>query len=95
MTFLEAAPHILRSSRTPLTAREITEGALGQRLINTHGKKPIATMSAALYGTLRTDGDLVKIGDARERRAKRGPVILRNHTVPALHGGNRGHCRLD
>jgi restriction system protein len=74
MTFLEAALQILRSSRTPLTTREITERALQKGLIGTHGKTPNATMSASLYLALRTDGNLIKIDD-------RGPVRARARSV--------------
>jgi len=74
MTFLEAAIQILRSSRRPLTTREITERALETGLINTHGKTPNATMCAVLYRALSTDGDLVKIDDPGTTRAKRGSV---------------------
>jgi HB1, ASXL, restriction endonuclease HTH domain len=50
MTFLEAAEVVLRTARKPLTVREITETALRRGLLETHGKTPEATMSAALYG---------------------------------------------
>lgn len=50
MTFLEAAERVLRSAKQPLTAGEITEIALRRGLLQTRGKTPTATMSAALYG---------------------------------------------
>jgi hypothetical protein len=74
MTFLEAALQILRSSRTPLTTQEITERALQEGLIGTHGETPNASMSAVLYLALRTDGNLVKIDDRGAVRARRGSV---------------------
>lgn len=74
MTFLEAAIQILRSSRRPLTTREITERALDAGLINTHGKTPDRTMGAVLYRALHTDGGLEKIDDPGSKRAKPGSV---------------------
>src|SRR5690348_1019614 len=50
MSFLEAAETVLRSAKKPLTASEITEIALRRGLLQTRGKTPAATMSAALYG---------------------------------------------
>jgi hypothetical protein len=49
MTFLEAAELVLRTAKKPLTIREITGMALRRGLIETRGKTPEATMSAALY----------------------------------------------
>jgi hypothetical protein len=74
MTFREAAIQILRTSRKPLTTREITERALEAGLISTHGQTPDKTMGAALYRALHADGDLVKIGDPGNKRAKPGSV---------------------
>jgi UDP-N-acetylmuramate-alanine ligase len=76
MTFLEAAIQILRSTRRPLTTREITERALEAGLIDTHGKTPTRTMGAALYRALQADGELVKVGDPgnHPNHAKPGSV---------------------
>jgi hypothetical protein len=74
MTFLDAAFQVLRSSERPLTTQEITERALKEGLIDTRGKTPAATMSAALYQALRTSGYLVKLGDPGPERARRGSV---------------------
>ena len=74
MTFIEAAFQILGSSRKPLTTREITERALEKGLINTRGKTPGATMSAALYKALQTGDRLVKLADPAPGRARRGSV---------------------
>lgn len=49
MTYREAAEIVLRRSRQPLTAREITEIALAEGLLKTRGKTPAQTMSARLY----------------------------------------------
>ena len=74
MTYFEAALQILRSAQTPLTTREVTEHALERGLMVSHGKTPIATMAAALYGRLGTDDQLVKTEDRGPARAKRGSV---------------------
>lgn len=74
MTYFEAALQILRSAQKPLTTREITERALERGLIVSHGKTPIATMGAVLYGRLGTDNQLVKTEDRGPARAKRGTV---------------------
>ena len=55
MTFLSAAEAVLQSSKRPLTVNQITAAALRRGLINTHGKTPEATMSAALYMAAKND----------------------------------------
>jgi hypothetical protein len=50
MSFLAAAETVLRTTGKSLTAAEITEIALRRGLVQTHGKTPAASMSAALYG---------------------------------------------
>lgn len=49
MTYLDAAIAVLKASGKPMTVADITETALDQRLIRTHGKTPVASMSAALH----------------------------------------------
>ncbi len=51
MSFTDAAEKILERSpdRKPLTAKEITNRAIKQRLISTQGRTPDATMYAAIY----------------------------------------------
>lgn len=73
MTFLEAAEKVLRSSKQPLTAREITDLALRRGLLKSGGKTPDATMSAALYGA-RPDGPIQREFVPGTVRAKRGSV---------------------
>jgi hypothetical protein len=82
MTFYEAALRILKSSRKPLSTREITERALERGLIVSHGKTPEASMAAVLYGRLGTDTQLVKIEDHGPTRAKRGTVRWRMRETP-------------
>ena len=53
MTFLRAAEAVLKSSKRPLTTREVTEVALKRGLVKTAGKTPEATMSATLYMAIR------------------------------------------
>jgi hypothetical protein len=73
VTFAEAAENILREESRPMTAREITEIALGRRLIRSRGKTPVATMSAALYG-LSAGSPIEREFVAGARRAKRDSV---------------------
>lgn len=73
MTFLEAAEVVLRKAQAPLTVREITEIALRRGLLETHGKTPEATMSAALYGAAR-DGRIRREFVPGRQRAVRGSV---------------------
>jgi hypothetical protein len=73
MTFLQAAATILRTAKKPLTAAEITEIALRRGLIQTRGKTPAATMSAALYGAPK-DGPLQREFTPGRQRAKRESV---------------------
>jgi hypothetical protein len=73
MTFLEAAEQILRTSKGPLTASEITEEAIRRGLIVTRGKTPVASMSAALY-TAPPDALVKRSFKRGPRRAARGSV---------------------
>jgi HB1, ASXL, restriction endonuclease HTH domain len=91
MTFLEAAEAVLRAERKPLTVREITEIALRHGLLETHGKTPEATMSAALYGA-SPDGPIRRRFVPGPQRAIRGSVrwfYVGNVTSPgnaSFHG---------
>lgn len=59
LSFKGAAVKILKEAEEPMTAREITEIALDQELIETSGATPEATMAAQLY----TDtGKFKKVG---------------------------------
>lgn len=80
MTFLEAAIAILKSSRRPMTVREITDAALNRGLIRPLGKTPSATMSAALYGHCRV------AATPRVRREYRpGPTRAARDSVKWVH----------
>lgn len=48
-SFLKAATTVLPSASRPLTVREITDEALRRGLVETGGKTPESSMSAALY----------------------------------------------
>jgi hypothetical protein len=74
MTYLEAALEVLKSSRKPLTTREITNRAVRNRLIVPQGKTPDATMAAVLYRQLSTHTLIVKTAKPGPARAKRGTV---------------------
>jgi len=90
VTFLEAAIVILREADRPLTNHEITERALARGLIQTAGKTPEATMSAALYGA-SPDAGLRRDFRPGRRRAARGSVRWTyaaepSRTTAAAHG---------
>jgi len=53
MKFKEAAYHILRKEKKPLSAKEITQIALKEGLITSDGKTPDATMSALIYTNIK------------------------------------------
>jgi hypothetical protein len=75
MTFYEAALRVLKFVGHPLTAREITDQAIEAGLIAPVGKTPYATMSAVLYIRVRSDLELLKMGDpGNGGRAKPGSV---------------------
>jgi hypothetical protein len=73
VTFLEAAIVVLKASRRPLTAGEITGAALHKGLLQTRGETPEATMSAALYRA-PVDGPIQREYAPGEKRAIRGSV---------------------
>jgi hypothetical protein len=54
VTYLAAAEAILKATKRPMTAVEITEEAIKQHLLPSTGKTPVATMRAAIY-TARKD----------------------------------------
>lgn len=73
VTFLEAAAEVLRKSRHPMTAWEITEAALKAGLIQTRGKTPHETMASALY-TAPDDFPVKKDAIPGRIRSRRGSV---------------------
>jgi hypothetical protein len=73
MTFLQAAEEVLRKSKRPLTAEQITEIALDNGLLRPRGKTPTATMTAALY-TAPADARLLRTSEPGKNRARRGSV---------------------
>jgi hypothetical protein len=83
MTYYEAALHVLRSARQPLTTREVTDRAIERGLITPHGKTPYRTMAARLYARCRNDSELVKLEAPGKWRAERGSVrwTLRHTTI--------------
>jgi DNA-directed RNA polymerase delta subunit len=57
MEFKEAAYHILKQTKKPLSYKEITEIALRENLISTEGKTPEASMRSRLYLDIQHSGD--------------------------------------
>jgi hypothetical protein len=74
MTYYQAALIVLRSTRRPLSTREITNLALQRNLIQPGGKTPNDTMSAVLYTRVGGNSELVKVDAPGNGRAKRGSV---------------------
>jgi hypothetical protein len=76
VTYLEAALRLLRETGQTLTIREITERAMGERMIKTRGRTPAATMRAALYRELKSnpEGSLQKQSRPGAMRSQRGSV---------------------
>ena len=73
MTFLEAAEEVLRSARRPLTTAEVTAIGLKRGWLQTNGKTPAATMSAALYAA-PPESRIKRIFEPGPKRATRGSV---------------------
>jgi HJR/Mrr/RecB family endonuclease len=72
VSFKDAAISILKKSNEPLTAKEITDIALADSLIETEGKTPEATMGAQLYV------DINKNKDSPFLQVGRGKFTLKN-----------------
>ena len=61
MTYLDAAYSILHAAGRPLRFEEITEAALGRKLISPQGLTPEATMASRLYiDSLQEDSRFVR-----------------------------------
>src|SRR6266566_5050390 len=86
VTFRQAAEVVLSKAKRPLTAGEITALAIRQGLLQTAGKTPEASMSAALY-TAPTDGPIRRRFVAGGMRAKRGSVRW-TYVTPARSRGS-------
>ncbi len=76
MTYLSAAEAVLKAARKPLTIREITNVALKRGLIRPAGRTPAATMSATLYGAVKSypSGSIQRKYTPGPVRARRGSV---------------------
>jgi uncharacterized protein YifN (PemK superfamily) len=65
MTFKEAAYFILKREKRPMTAREIVEIALKEKLIKTSSKSPDRDLAIQIYDDIRLNGEnspFVKVG---------------------------------
>jgi HB1/ASXL restriction endonuclease-like protein with HTH domain len=74
MTFWQAIQNVLTKTSRPMTAREILERAVSGGLIVSHGKTPLATLTATLYEESKRDSRLQRIFEQGPTRAKRGTV---------------------
>jgi len=57
MNFKEAACHVLKREKKPLSAKDITEISIKEGLITSKGKTPIATMGAIIYTDIKAKGE--------------------------------------
>ncbi len=76
LSFLDAAEHVLRRARRPVSGSEITTTALKLGLLNSKGKTPIRTMSAALYMDIARNEKtrFVRLSEKGPMRAVRSSV---------------------
>ncbi len=73
--FKEAAYNVLKKEKRPLSAKEITQIALKERLIASNGKTPDATMGATIYTDIKQKGEkslFVKVGTGLFRLKEQG-----------------------
>lgn len=72
---LKAIEDVLRKENRPLTAKEITEMAIKEGLINSSSKTPWASVAARIYFDLKTKGT-----DSKFKKVGKGKFTLRNST---------------
>ncbi|HOP22622.1 MAG TPA: restriction endonuclease [Gammaproteobacteria bacterium] len=77
LSFKEAAIKILKEAEEPLSAKEITEIALDEELIETSGATPDATMAAQLYT------DISNNTSSKFKKVGRGMFALKKQTESA------------
>jgi HJR/Mrr/RecB family endonuclease len=77
LSFKEAAIKILKEAEEPLSAKEITEIALGEELIETLGATPEATMAAQLYTDINNNSS------SKFKKVGRGLFALKKQTESA------------
>jgi len=76
-TFKEAAYKVLEAAEEPLTAKEITDIALEEELIETSGATPEATMAAQLYTDINNNRN------TKFKKVGRGRFALKKQTESA------------
>ena len=57
MTIRDAAMRVLKKSKRPLSAKEITERILNMGLWDTSGQTPVASVGAAIYSDIKRKGE--------------------------------------
>ncbi len=77
LSFKEAAIKILKELEEPLSAKEITEIALDEELIETSGATPEATMAAQLYTDINNNSS------SKFKKVGRGMFALKKQTESA------------
>lgn len=96
VSFVEAALEVLARNSVAMTAVEITNAALAEDLLDTRGRTPAATMSAALYTEAKRPQPRVrKVSSPGSARAQRGSVrwTLSSDVRPLASEAERGAKR--
>lgn len=76
MTFVQASIEVLREASKPLTTREVADTVLRTKHVDSRGKTPLASISAALYVISKSPNN-----PGVRRLAKRGPNRAMRGTV--------------
>ena len=61
MSFSNAAYEVLKTSKVPLSPKEIVDEAIEKGLITTHSKRPEATMAGRLWANKR----FIRVGNGK------------------------------
>ena len=77
LSFKEAAVKVLKEAEEPLSAKEITEIALKEELVETSGATPQSTMAAQLYT------DIINNSSSKFKKVGRGMFALKKQTESA------------
>jgi hypothetical protein len=68
LSYLNVAVTVLESPKRPMTVREIVEEAVRSGLLQPVGKTPEATMTAALYTSVKDDSQTRRAQSSAIRR---------------------------
>jgi hypothetical protein len=76
MTFAQAVIEVLREASEPLTTNEVADAVLRSKPVDSPGKTPRATISAAMYVMSKSPNNpgVRRLAEPGPTRAKRGSV---------------------